>query len=155
MKHRLRPPGEVLCIGASGYASGWSETLKKTTKSLRIRNLRCACKVCYSPLRWVTKVNHFIIVFAASSKRSRSVSTLTTSTGSEGLKRGWWPYVNTPGAFRRKNSPTAGRLSRAITIKRVLYKQQTIKPTFAWWILAACRRNVAVTTTTPFVQTDM
>ena len=36
-----------------------------------------------------------------------------------------------------------------------MYKQLNIQSTFAWWRLAACSRNVAVTTMTPFVrQTD-
>ena len=50
--------------------------------------------------------------------------------------------------------PVVGCSHRATRL-RVLYKQLDIQSTFAWWRLAACSRNVAVTTTTPFMrQTD-
>ena len=95
---------------------------------------------------------------AESRKRSRSASTLTTSigtTGSKSLKRGCRPYGNTPGNTPTLEQPTTGRLARPITIQGVLYKQLDIQSKFAWWRLAACSRNVAVTTTTPSVrQTD-
>ena len=94
----------------------------------------------------------------AESRRSRSASTLTTSTGTTGSKsrkRGCRPYGNTPGNTPTEEQPTTGRLARPITIQWVLYEQLNIKSTFAWWRLAARSQNIAVTTTTPFErQTD-
>ena len=68
------------------------------------------------------------------------------------IPEAWMPTIRKH-SWEHSDLGTAARQhTRPIMIQQVIYKQLDIQSTFAWWRLAACSRNVAVTTTTPFVR---